>query len=367
MTQMMYRELPHDPSVKLSVIGMGAACWEDSRQTEEAMRAALDAGVNFFDTVPSVAGGYEAARRVLAPVREQVYLQMHLGCDYRSGKYGWTRSLPAIKADFQRQLDVYGTDYTDFGFIHCIDEDSDFDQMMRGGLWDYAMGLKRAGVIRHLGCGTHNSAIARRFVETGEMDLMMFSINPMYDWTSESEYGRGSASERAELYKLCEREGVALSVMKCCAGGQLLSAAQSPFGVALTPEQCIQYALDKPAVVSVLPGAKNASEVRGWLHWLDATAAERDYSVLGGLEPAETRGRCVYCSHCHPCPSGLDIAMINKFYDLARIGDEQAAGHYDQLDLHASDCNQCGHCDNRCPFGVTQTARMQKISAYFGY
>lgn len=58
--------------------------------------------------------------------------------------------------------------------------------------------------------------------------------------------------------------------------------------------------------------------------------------------------------------------MVNKFYDLARLGDAMAAQHYRDLEVHASSCIACGHCDSRCPFGVKQSERMQEIAAYFG-
>ena len=49
---------------------------------------------------------------------------------------------------------------------------------------------------------------------------------------------------RQELYSYCESAGVAITVMKPLAAGTLLSAEASPFGVAMTVPQCIQYALD---------------------------------------------------------------------------------------------------------------------------
>jgi predicted aldo/keto reductase-like oxidoreductase len=49
---------------------------------------------------------------------------------------------------------------------------------------------------------------------------------------------------------------------------------------------------------------------------------------------------------------GLDIALINKYYDLAGAGDGMAAEHYAKLDKAAGDCVGCGHCDQRCPFHV---------------
>ena len=68
----------------------------------------------------------------------------------------------------------------------------------------------------------------------------------------------------------------------------------------------------------------------------------------------------------HPCPAGLDVALIYKYYDLARLGDGLAREHYLTLEKRAGDCVGCGHCDGRCPFHVAQSSRMQEILAYFG-
>ena len=140
----------------------------------------------------------------------------------------------------------------------------------------------------------------------------------------------------------------------------------SPFGRALTKVQCLQYALDKPGVLTVLPGIRNLEDMKEALAWLDASPEERDYSVLGTFTPKDVTGTCVYCNHCAPCPAGLNIGLINKYYDLACAGDKLAEGHYAKLNLHAGDCLHCGHCDSRCPFHVQQSARMEEIAAYFG-
>ena len=47
------------------------------------------------------------------------------------------------------------------------------------------------------------------------------------------------------------------------------------------------------------------------------------------------RGQCTYCGHCKPCVANLDIAMINKFYDLATMQPEVPAtvqSHYELLE-----------------------------------
>ncbi len=364
---MQYRALPHGGE-KLSVIGVGAGSLHNSdpKGIERVAEQAIDAGVNVFDFIPSKAEVLEPLGRALSRHRERVHVQVHIGACYGSGSYGWTTDAKQAIGEFEQRLKTLRTDYADFGFIHCIDEDADLDRVMNGGIWDYALSRKQDGAIRHLAFSTHSVHIARRLIATGEMDLAMFSLNPMYDYTDESNYGKGDTADRAMLYREFERAGVGVTVMKAFAGGQLLDAAQSPFGQALTRTQCIQYALDKPGVVSVLPGIRNEADLTDVLGYLDASPEERDYSALGGMTPREANPACVYCNHCQPCPAGIEIGLANRYYDLARLGDELAADHYRNLGKHAADCLHCGHCDARCPFGVAQSTRMEEISAYFG-
>ncbi len=154
--------------------------------------------------------------------------------------------------------------------------------------------------------------------------------------------------------------------MKPFCGGQLLSAAQSPFGQALTPYQCIRYVLDKPGVLTALCGAGGLEDVKKALAYFDQPEEALDYSVIGTFAPPEANGKCVYCNHCRPCPAGLDIGLINKYYDLAQAGDALAKEHYLTLEKTAGDCAKCGHCDGRCPFHVQQMRRMQEINRFFG-
>lgn len=364
---MIYRTLPHGGE-RLSVIGMGAGSLHNSsaKEIERTVDAAIDAGVNLFDYIPSNAAPLEPMARALHRHRADVNIQMHMGADYSSGSYGWTTNAKTAIREFENRLRTVGTDYADFGFIHCIDEDADLDHVLNGGIWEYALKRKADGTIRHLACSTHSTHIARRLAATGEIDLCMFGINPMYDYTDDSSYGSDEADDRMALYREFESAGIGISVMKPFAGGQLLSAAASPFGRALSRTQCLQYALDRPAVVSILPGMRGMSDLQDILIYLDATDEERDYSAVAQFRPENADAPCMYCNHCQPCPAGIAIGMANKYYDLARQGDVIAAGHYRNLEKHASDCINCGHCDSRCPFDVAQSARMKEIAAYFG-
>ena len=126
----------------------------------------------------------------------------------------------------------------------------------------------------------------------------------------------------------------------------------------------MRYALDKPGVLVILPGIRNAADVEKLLGYENASEEETDYSIIGTIAPQDANGKCVYCNHCKPCPVGLDIGLINKYYDLAMAGDTMAVEHYQTLEKKADDCILCGHCDKRCPFHVHQSARMKEIAEY---
>ncbi len=365
MATMQYRALPHGGE-KISVIGLGMGSIHagSEEEIERTVDRAIEAGINYFDMAASEGKPYPCYARAFAGRREKLLLQMHFGAVYEGGRYGWTREQSKIEESFREQLRLLGTDYTDMGFVHCIDEEDDCDQVLSGGLWEYMKALKAAGVIRHLGLSSHNPEIVRRFLETGLVDMVMFSINPAYDYSTGT-YGIGSAENRSRLYRECEREGVGISVMKPFGGGQLLGERTSPFRRALSKTQCIQYALDRPGVLTVLPGVRGEEDLQAVLAYLDAGAQERDYSAISAFAPPNAEGVCVYCNHCQPCPAGLDVGLINKYYDLARAGDVLAAGHYQKLSLKADACLRCGHCEARCPFHVKQESRMEEIAAYF--
>lgn len=363
---MEYRKLPCSGEL-ISVIGMGTSVvGEDSEDNvTETVSYALDKGVNFFDMAGGHACIFHGMGRALEGRRKDAMLQVHFGSNYTSGEYGWDISLDGVKRSVDWQFENLKTDYIDFGFIHCLDEVADLETYEKNGVIGYLLSLKDQGVVKHIGLSTHAPELANRVMDMGIIDMLMFSINPMYDY-GQGDYSIGTNSERYELYRRCEKEGVGISVMKPFNAGILLDEAQSPFHHALTPAQCLQYALDRPAVLTVVQGAKDIKQLEQNLSFLDASEEERDYSVIASLTPDETIGRCVYCKHCHPCPAGLDIGLINKYYDLAVMGDELAKEHYLTLEKKASDCIKCGHCTKRCPFHVEQQDRMGEIKEYFG-
>lgn len=364
---MQYRKLPRG-NEKISVLGLGMGGIQNSspEEIQLVIECAIQNGINFFDLCAGGKSVYEPFGKAIYNKRDKVYLQLHFGAVYNeNGEYGWSRDLNFIQHTFEWEMKALGTNYINFGFLHCIDEESDFQDIRNNGILDYVRDLKEKGIVRHIGFSSHTPSVANMVLDTGIIDIMMFSINPAYDLECGDEYGIGTTNERARLFRRCEKEGVGISVMKPFHGGQLLAANTSPFHQELTKNQCIQYSLDRPAVLTVVPGVRNLNDLYELLKYPLSSQEERDYSIIGAFTPESAIGNCVYCNHCQPCPAGIDIGIVNKYYDLSLAGDKMAHNHYDKLVVKADACLECGHCDKRCPFQVKQQEKMAEIKVYF--
>ncbi len=382
---MKYRSLGRT-GLEVSAVALG--CEGFMGMTAEQLRAEIDfarqAGINFIDLYASNPELRSNLGYALAGQREQFIIQGHICSVWENGQYLRTRDLQKTEAAFEDLLTRLGTDYVDIGMIHYVDQEADFHRVFDGEIIRYVRRLKQEGRIRHIGLSSHNPAVARMAVETGAIDVLMFSINPCYDlqpagedvdalWADES-YDHDLQNidpQRERLYELCAREGVGIDVMKVYGGGDLLSDKRSPFGRALTPVQCIDYALSRPSVAAVMVGSRSQQEMRAALDWCTASETEKDYaSVISRLDKFTWHGHCMYCGHCAPCTVGIDIASVNKFRNLCpEQGEipETVREHYGALRHHASECVACGACESRCPFGVEIIASMRRAADKFGY
>ena len=380
---MRYRELGNT-GLQVSEIGLGAEWLE--RHNEEEVKAVIQRcesyGINILDCWMSNPEVRTKIGNAICGHREKWVIQGHFGSTWQEGQYVRTRDLPKVKEAFQDLLTRLQTDYIDLGMIHFVDSEAEFRQVMEGEFLAYVKEQREKGVIRHTGMSTHNPQVAKLAALSGEIEMLLFSVNPAFDLLPPSEdlndyfvesYGEGLAGIdplREELYKLCEQRGVGITVMKGYAGGRLFDARTSPFGVALTPVQCLHYALTRPAVASVLVGYDTPAHVDAAVAYEAATEEERDYASMLAKAPRHAySGQCTYCGHCAPCPAGIDIAMVNKLYDLAAMQPEVPAtvrAHYQALSATAADCIACGGCETRCPFGVPVVERMEKAKALLG-
>ena len=364
----------------VSEIGLGAEWLE--RHNEQECRAVIDAceaqGINILDCWMSEPNVRANIGKALKGRREKWIIQGHFGSTWQNGQYVRTRDMEQVVPAFEDLLTRLQTDYIDLGMIHFVDTPEDWETVVNGPFLRYVLEQKKEGVIRHIGMSTHNPAMAKKAVESGIVEMILFSINPAFDLMPPTEdldayfaeqydeHLGGMDPARAELYKLCESRNIGITVMKGYAGGRLFDAARSPFGVALTPVQCIHYVLTRPAVAAIMVGVDNPQHVLEAVAYETASEGEKDYATVLANAPRHAyTGQCTYCGHCKPCPMEIDIAMVNKLYDLAAMQGkvpQSIQAHYDALEHKASECVGCGGCETRCPFHVKVTERMGKTA-----
>ena len=380
-----YRELGNT-GIMVSEIGMGCEGFGESNcaMTRKLFDLAEERGVNYFDLYTSNPAIRRAVGEAMKGRREKFIVQSHICSVWQDGQYKRTRKISEVKAGFAEMLELLQTDYIDVGMIHYCDALSDWDEIVNGGVLDYAHELKKEGKIRHIGLSSHNPQVALKAVESGAIEVLMFSVNPCYDlqpanedveelWAAKNYSGTltNMDPDRQRLYETCQRLGVGITVMKCFGGGDLLDAKLSPAGAALTVNQCIHYALTRPGVAVVLAGAHSIDQLKTSLAYEDASEKEKDYAeAFASFPKINWTGHCMYCSHCAPCPQKIDVAYVTKFLNLTIAQGEipeTVREHYKALEHHAGECIKCGICETRCPFGVKVRENMEKAKSVFGY
>lgn len=382
---MEYRTLGRT-GIRVSEIGLGGEWFNGltAAESRAIVDAALEKGINYIDIFMPQAPTRSNLGAALEGRREQFVIQGHLCTVFEDGQYTRTRDIEKTKRSFEDLLARLRTDYIDVGMIHYVDSEEDFRTVFEGPVLAYARELKQKGAIRHIGMSSHNPHIALKAAESGIVDVLMFSINPAYDmeraetdiddlieFKGMEKNGFVVDEARQRLYSACEAAGVAITVMKPLGAGTLLKAESSPFGVAMTVPQCIQYCLDRNGVKVVIVGCHTVDEVLEAVKYYETPMPERSYAhIFSAGNAIHMTGRCMYCNHCQPCPAHIDIAAVTKFLDLAALQDsvpETVAQHYWSLPATADDCLMCGRCEPNCPFGVKIRDNMARARDLFAH
>ena len=367
--------------LSVSEIGLGTEFLLGVEKTEavRVIHSALDAGVNYVDMFWADPGFRDIMGTAFVGRLSRVLITAHLGATVQQdGQYAVSRDLDVCSGFFHDYLERMRTDHVDVLFLHNCNSPEDVEAVMKeGGLIDLARRFVRQGKARFIGLSGHNTVTARQVVESGAIDVLMFPVN----------LASYAVPGKAELLESCVASNVGLVAMKVYGGGRLLDdsptveledfqigrqqmaggASRYKRTARITPTQCLSYVLDLRAVSTTVPGAKSVRELEEALAAPAAPFDQRDY---WGLLPAFAQfatGECVYCNHCLPCPSGINIGRTLRLLDRSRNGvTQEGLDAYRAMEADASDCIQCGQCSSRCPFGVDVVAKMSLAASRFG-
>lgn len=287
---------------------MGGYGWGNVREDEllDSIRAALDAGVNFFDTADTY--GLGQSERTLAKGlgshRHEVVIETKFGVRVGSGGTVYDNSPNYIQSALEDSLRRLNTDYVDIYIIHYRDEKTPIADVV-SKLED----LKKAGKIRHYGLSNiHGTGLnelipyAGKFVccqdefslacRRNENDLRRvqadLSVTPM-TWGSlgqgiltgkyDSNTVFGSNDRRSrDIYVNFHGEKLAqnlrtVEVLRHIAADRNKSVAAC----------AIRWILDTLAESVVLAGVKRPSQLASNLEAMDWSLSEDEIMALNGV------------------------------------------------------------------------------------
>lgn len=374
---MQYRRMP-GVDAPLSVLGFGAMRLPKSpdgridRPAATALvRRAVDGGITYVDTAyPYHDGESEPflGEALEDGYRERVRLATKLP--------GW---LVACRADMDRllgeQLERLRTDTVDFYLLHGLNREG-FERLAGLGVLEFLDDALADGRIGHAGFSFHD-------------DLPAFvRIADAYDWTFvqvQYNYIDVHYQGGAEAVRYAAERGLGVVVMEPLRGGALArpipGAAElwASAGADRTPAGWgLAWLWDQPEVTVVLSGMSSMDQLAENLVWADRAAP-------GSLSPAERavyervrelyRNRaaidCTRCGYCQPCPSGVDIPECFSLYNEAFIYGDPAGARsgyhiFARYGGAASNCTDCGRCEEHCPQGLPIRKHLKAVTDLLG-
>jgi aryl-alcohol dehydrogenase (NADP+) len=195
--------------------GRGKHEWSlPEAESREIIKAALDAGINFFDTANVYSGGSseEITGKALAEManRDEIVLATKVHGQMRQGPNGGGLSRKAILSEIDHSLERLGTDYVDLYQIHRWDPETPIEETLEA-LDD----VVRAGKARYIGA---SSMWAWQFAKA-------LATSERHGWASfvsmQDHYNLLYREEEREMLPLCSDADIAVIPWSPLARGRL--------------------------------------------------------------------------------------------------------------------------------------------------
>ncbi|NHJ47524.1 MAG: hypothetical protein FK733_07040 [Asgard group archaeon] len=371
---MKYRTLGRT-GLKVSEISLGTE-WLEKKSPElitKVISKAIESGINYFDIIFNLDEHLTKVSKAIGNNRDKIVLVHHMGSSESKGKYKKNRSTKSCTETFERYLKTMKTEYVDILFVHFVLSEHNYDEVILkpNGPLDLALKFKAEGKAKFIGISTHNLNVVRKAAESGKFDVIMYQVN----------LANNALLNRNEVLALCAKENIGVVAMKPFAGGALFKRNKKiglggwrTGGMKLekkipdiaTPVRCLHYNLSQPGISALVTGCASVEELDEVLAYYSATDEEKDYSMLLKEFDEYKTGECVYCNHCQPCPEDIDIGRVFKLYDIASYDlTDELKTRYEEFDVLASACSECGVCEERCPFDVQVINKMKEVVKLF--
>ena len=187
-------------SLEVSVAGLGCNNFgmripEDASKT--VVDAALDAGINHFDTADIYGKGHseEFLGRALGPRRAEVVITTKVGMGVPEGEHGGSESYITRRCD--ESLARLGTDYIDLYLLHTPDAETPIAETLSA----FAK-LVAAGKVREIGCSNFSGA------QLDEAEAAAKDLGAPRFVNAQNDYSLLNRAAEDDVLPACERLGV---------------------------------------------------------------------------------------------------------------------------------------------------------------
>lgn len=350
----------------LSILGFGCMRFQrkrgaiDYEEAEREVLAAIERGVNYFDT----AYIYPGSEEILGKILEQNRCRDRVNIATKLPHY-LIRKPEDIERYFQEQLKRLRTDRVDFYLMHMLPDISTWERLKGLGVERWLEEKKAGGAIRRVGFSYHGNTNAfQALVDAYDWDFCQIQYNYIDEHTQAGRRGLQHAAQK----------GLPVIIMEPLRGGRLVNnlprKAQELFAAAQpkrTPaEWGLRWLWNQPEVTVVLSGMNSMKMVEENCRIAsEAEAGEQGaaeaalYEQVKAEINAKIKVGCTGCAYCMPCPKGVDIPGAFRCYN-ARYTEGFYTGMKEYFMCttlrgkrsNASQCVKCGRCETHCPQGI---------------
>ena len=324
--------------LKISRLGFGGIPIQkiDAEGTRLLMHKLMREGVNFIDT----ARGYTVSEEYLGYALEGI--RDHFVLATKS----MARTKEAMEKDIATSLEKLRTNYIDLYQIHNPNAQALEQVMAPGGALEALLEAKEKGIIGHVGITLHFADLFRKATDLPWVETIMFPYNIV-------------ETQGEEMIAACAEKNIGFICMKPLAGGAIEDATTA-----------LRFIASNPAVSVVIPGMADEAEIEQNVAAVADTApltAEEEKKIAVIREALGTNF-CRRCNYCAPCTAGINISGVFLFegyysrYDLK----DWALARYSSLEKTASDCIDCGACEERCPYQLPIREMLKHAAAVLG-
>ena len=360
----------------ISVLGFGCMRFPrkkgniDMAETERELLAAIDAGVNYFDTAYIYPGSEAALGEILAKnnVRDKVYIATKL-------PHYLVKSREKMEKIFNEHLERLQTDHIDYYLIHMLTDVQTWENLKTLGILEFLEEKKQSGAVRQVGFSYHgNTEKFIQLVDAYDWDFCQIQYNYMDEHTQAGRKGLYYAHEK----------GLPVVIMEPLRGGKLVNRlpqqAREEFEkhpIRHSPAQwSFRWLWDQPEVTCVLSGMNSMEMLMDNVETASTTEVgelrDEDRALLARVLDAiysKMKVPCTACRYCVPCPKGVDIPGTFASYNL-----RYAEGKFSGLREHfmctaarrnstaAYNCIGCGKCESHCPQHISIREELKKAS-----